>query len=172
MTRFDPKVTTPEALPGLADAEFRMVVDADLRRRRDPQGLPEGVSKALRSPENLERWRSTLQSIVRFAEAQIRIMEESISRQSHEGERARLEAKRASTARFRSVVLDYLTTADTLAAEQSGDNVILAERDNYARRVLALEHGIRAHRKAAKDDLLDDEGPASYETTLWALLDD
>jgi hypothetical protein len=134
------------------------------------------VSKALRAPANLHRWHTTLESIVRFTEDQLQILDESFERQRHEpGARREYESKRAGTERFRSVLLDYLASAETLVDAERKAKIpagLVADRDNHAHRVLELERAIRAHRKAVRQDLQEDEKPEPYETALWAMLDE
>lgn len=178
---FDPSTATPDMLAGLAEAEFRIVVDADLRRRIKPDGLPEAVSKALRSPAHLERYHTTLESIAQFTEDQLQILDESFDRQRADASpgqlvelRAEHERRRRATERFRSVVTDYLASAGALLAENRRALVpagLIAERDAHARRILELERAIKAHRTAVHHDLGAGEEPTPYETALWAMLD-
>lgn len=191
MTQFDVRRLSASDLDGLTDSQFRDVVDADLRRRVNPDGIPAEVSEALRSRVHVHHWMRVLQGILRSVDGQLRAADdeyESIAgplqaRVDHDEAGARQELvdltseyrrRRASRERFRTGVEEHIVVAEQIIAEERAelaDSDVAAERDGYARRILELERAIRAHRKAALADLNDEE-PAPYETALWAALDE
>lgn len=188
---YDTTRVTPDDLVAMPDAEFRKVVDADLRRRRNPDGLPEEVSRALRSPVHVRRWANVLEGIVRFSESQVRTLDSDFAARLAALEEQREEAsgggrsslmreisdlrtehnrRRNGTIRFSAVVSDHLSQAKALI-DSAGDSSAASERDGYARRVLVLENAIREHRRAVQDDLDEGERAEHYEHVLWSVLD-
>lgn len=186
VARFNTRTVRPFELTGLSDAEFRAVVDADLRRRVSPDNLTKETSMALRSPENNERWHTTLLGIRASVEGQLRSADDE-----YEMQRLALEAdigripptqstrlaamyeesnalrkeylsKRAARERFLTGLNEHVVAAEASLGQGSAD------RD--ARRVRVLEQAIEAHRRAVLQDLDDGEEPAQYEELLWAVL--
>lgn len=198
---FDPRGLVPSDLPKLTDAEFRLVVDADLRRRVNPAGIPARVSDALRNTTNVRRWHAQLVGMSHSVEGQlvaaedeyqadIGVIEARIAQiQGHRSNspqiaqlRAEIAAKRAehlrkkaSRERFKTGVNEHLVMAEQiLSAERDEmyESVVTAERDRLARRVRYLERAIRDHRDAIMADMDAGEVPEEYDATLWDVLDD
>lgn len=194
--RFNPRGVTADNLGSLSDSEFRAVVDADLRRRVRPEGLPEDVANALRTAAHVERWHSTLDAIRISVEGQLvaaadeyealrSVLEADIRRLEAEGASpTRLDShytqenqlrtdylsKKAGRERFLTGVQEHLAQATLLR-----DTRHLADTDDFGRivlRVRKLERAIEAHRRAVVSDLNDGEQPEMYEETLWAVLAD
>lgn len=198
--RFDVRRLAPSDLAGLTDTEFRQVVDADLRRRVNPEGLSERVSRALRHPDNLNRWHATLTGIARSVEGQLTAASDEfeaveattlarieqiragrpespqISQLQVElaAQRSDYLKKKAGRERFKTGVDEHIVVAAQLLSGQRDemyDSVVAAERDRHARKIRRLERAIRDHQTAVQADLGEDEEPTEYEEALWQALD-
>ena len=200
-TRFDPATLVPSDLANLADGEFRQVVDADLRRRVNPDGLPARVSDALRDPKNVRRWHAQLVGIARSVEgqlvaahddceAEVGTIEARIAQmESHRPDSPQLGVlrsqvasirseylkRKASRERFKTGVDEHILIAEQLLAaerDEMFDSVVVSERDRLSRRVRYLERAIRDHRREIMKDMDPDEMPDDCDVALWAMLDD
>lgn len=188
--RFDTGRVTPDELAGISHAQFRAVVDADLRRRVRPDGISKETSEALRSPAYAQRWLTLLEDMRVSVEGQM-----AAAKADYETQQAALEAdikrlegtvsaqrlerlfadardlrnehmrKTASRERFLTGVKQHLLEATDAAraADVSG-------QDGLERRVSQLVRAIEIHRKAVLSDLDDNEEPEPYEEALWAVL--
>jgi hypothetical protein len=199
-TRFDLTRLAPSDLPALDDAQFRQVVDADLRRRVNPNILPERASNALRGPDNLRRWHSQLLAIKRSVdgqlvaakdeldavvgtiEARIAQLEDlrpgspqiSVLRSEVAATRSEYLRKKAGRERFLTGVEEHIVFAERLLSSEREDmynSVVTVERDRYARRLRRLERAVRDHRDVIMADLEDGEEPDECDLALWGALD-
>lgn len=196
--RFDPQHVMPEDLAALSDTQFRLVVDADLRRRVRPDGLPLATSTALRSPAHVERWYATLEGIRLSVESQLKATMDEFEAQSAaleanikrlEGDsssRARLErmfdeentlrteylTKKAARERFLAGLREHLVQAESLRDQQRASQNAPVDLGRLERRIERLERAIEAHRKAVLDEDDFDVDPEPYDETLWAALAD
>jgi hypothetical protein len=136
----------PEDLGKLDEAEFRYVVDCDLRRnaqspRIRQQTVPAWISEALRT-QYVERWVTALRTMLASVEGQIELR------------RATGDAHPTGPLRFRAALREALPEAERLLEG----------------RVQLLESAIRAHKRGTETDTTIE--PAPIDRALWSLLDD
>lgn len=198
--RFTPERATPDELADLSESDFKAVVDADLRRRVRPEGLPAEVAAALRSPQHVERWCAALERICQSVEGQIVAAADDYDAQltAAEVEIARLRrqdagedrvqsvidstntlrteyhSKKAARERFLTGVNEHLVMATSLRDQQRATStgaLATDERTHLLDRIDQLERTIDAHRTAVMADCGDGEEPHPYEEALWAVLE-
>jgi hypothetical protein len=190
----------PSDLPGLDDARFRQVVDADLRRRINPGVFPERVLDALRAPDNLRRWHGQLMAIKRSVEGQLVAAKDdldaavgpiqariaqledlrpgsphiSVLRSEVANKQSEYLKGKAGRERFLTGVEEHIVAAERLLSTERDDmykSVVSAERDQYARRLRRLERAVRDHRDVIMADLEDGEVPDECDRALWRALE-
>lgn len=192
---FDVNRFDPNNLGALPEEQFRALVDADLRQSapRAAVRLRAELSTALRSPDNVRRWYSTLCRMQKSVDGQLCARESDFR-----AECARLEAEalaaddagrtalrvrqlrlraehfktKASTVRFKTG-LDEVTIAAKFLHQQHLEEMfgaaVLAERDYFASRCHRLTGAIERHRDAISEDLGGDE-PDEIDEDLWSVL--
>jgi hypothetical protein len=160
----DLSLLTPGTLDQLSDDDFRLVVDADIKKASSAvQPVPDWVSHELRGPA-VDRWHMTLKrmhaSVEHQLDAKTAEYEAEKARLRLQGEDIKLEElnvrhfqKRSQSLRFRSGLTDVLMEAEGLAS----------------RRASRLQEAIRVHRQALLDDNTTEPSPA--DLTLWAVLE-
>lgn len=196
----DPQVDTMiRRLAAMDDRGFRQEVDADLRRpgRDDDKRLYETRRQALRSPELLDRWNTTLLTMSKSVEGQLASKQED-----HEAAKAALRIQMAELERKHDAVKlheakqkweklkqDYATARGNMLRFKTGldewviearalrdatrsamyDSVVAEERNHYAAQVQRLRGAIESHRT----QILEDEQyePSSADERLWSQLD-
>lgn len=155
----DLRQLTPEALAALPERQFRMVVNADMRKdasnERVRDEVPQWITDALRGPLAARRL-AVLQAMLANVEGQIEMKVNAFERAKAEtGDTAEVTATHhkelASPLRFRSALLEAMPEAEYLVSN----------------RIDELERAIAAHRTAIEAD--DEVSPA--DRVLWALLD-
>ncbi len=154
------ELTTAE-LAALPERQFKVVVDADIRRGaiHQPQRVPAWVSDALRN-EHCSRWLATLRAMLASVDSQLDAADiehrARLTVASSEAERDRLSEKHheitKAAVRFRSALLVDLTEAEAL----------------LQKRATKLEAAITAHRNAVVADPTIE--PSAADRDLWAVL--
>lgn len=180
------------------DRTFRAEVDSDLRPRASAGDPRHWVRRAaLRSPDLVDRWLTTLLMMSKSVEGQLASKQED-----HEAEKARLriginkaeqsgneerirkartawESAKQNYAIMRGDKLRFKTGLDEWIVEARGlrdslraamyDSIVAEERNYYAERARDLRQAIAEH----KDKILDDEGyeASDADERLWSCLD-
>lgn len=181
------------------DRGFRQEVDADLRRpgARDNRREYEIRRAALRSPELVDRWNTTLMTMSKSVEGQLASKQED-----HEAAKAELRQRIALLAKdpsradelfqarqeWEQIKKDYATARAQMLRFKTGldewviearalrdasratmyDSVVAEERNYYAAQVQMLRAAIDAHRTEILED--EDYEPSSADERLWACL--
>lgn len=181
------------------DRGFRQEVDADLRRpgARDNRREYEIRRAALRSPELVDRWNTTLMTMSKSVEGQLASKQED-----HEAAKAELRQRIARLAKdpsmadelfqarqeWEQIKKDYATARAQMLRFKTGldewviearalrdasratmyDSVVAEERNYYAAQVQMLRAAIDAHRTEILED--EDYEPSSADERLWACL--
>lgn len=178
-------------LDALTDDEFKVVVDADLRRHSVSERslMPERLADELRSPQHRERWLSILlrmeaniqsQLDVRATDHEAALAELRLNHLAAGGvpDNARISVqietlrteylrKRATALRFKGGLDATLIEAQHLVAELGSDfeSVAAEERDHFKTRSRKLESAIATHQALTEAN----EIPANdIDRTLWA----
>lgn len=154
----------------LDDAEFRSVVEDDIRRRASAH-----QSRELRSGPVVPRWWSVLTSISKSVEGTLAARDAELKaekfkylrthgkdawlRRSEEAQR-----KRAASLRFYSAVQERILEAKALHEQQCPREVRLQEeRNRYAAAYARLRDAVQAHQETVRH--ADDPGDA--DKVLW-----
>lgn len=186
-------------LTAMDDRGFRQEVDADLRRPgpRDDKRQHDLRRSALRTPELVDRWNTTLLAMTKSVEGQLASKQED-----HDAARATLKIRIAELEQdptrraelfearqeWEKLKLDYATARAQMLRFKTGldewviearalrdatratmyDSIIAEERNYYATQVQILRAAIDAHRSQILDD--EDYEPSSADERLWSCL--
>lgn len=165
---------SPRELAGCDDADFKEIVNAEMRRADPKAGsFPEALVRLLRNPEVIHRWQGALASMVASVNSQMEAFDDDYAtevaarrrdlvRASGE-DQARLEFEiedltvrhhrsRASRVRFRSAVMTRLAEVDALVQEFGRQRLVRA----------ILDHRTSAQRSGAPG--------RDYDVALWLTL--
>lgn len=159
-TTVDLDQLTPDEMAGLTEREFRLVVNADLRKdasnERVRGHVPPWITEALRGPHAPRRL-AVLRAMLANVEGQI-----EMKTNAYELAKAEAPNDPAVTAehhreltgplRFRAALLEAMPEAEYLVSN----------------RIDELERAIRAHRQAIEAD--DTLVPSTADEALWAMI--
>lgn len=156
---------TPGSLGQLSDEDFRLVVDADVKRASaSVQRIPDWASAELRSVV-VDRWHTTLRRMLASVEHQL-----EAKNADYEVEKARLVLQGETGTKVEELnIRHYQKRSQSLRFRSGLTDVLLEAEGVVTRRVGRLEDAVRAHRQALLDDPTTDPSPADRE--LWEVLD-
>lgn len=152
---------TPGTLDQLPDEEFRMVVDADVKRASaSMQRVPEWVSRELRTTV-VDRWYSTLKRMHASVDHQL-----ETKAAEFEGEQARLGLLDETGTKVEELKVRHFQKRTQSLRFKSGLTDVLLEAEGLVNaRAARLQEAIRAHREALLAD--DQTEPSDADETLW-----
>ena len=172
--------STVEFLTKCPEANFRDIVDQDLRGQ--PGKEAKEIAEALRSPEVVRRWHSTLLSIQKNVEAQLaskaaetrsELLMLNLDGKAKDAKQteANFERWRAGALRFKSGVEQAIFQArDVIDREfpEANHDRIVSERNEALTQVMILKNAIRKHR----DSFTDEDDASKDDHELWEYVKD
>lgn len=152
---------SPGTLDTLNDDDFRLVVDADVKRASaSMQPVPEWVSRELRTTV-VDRWYSTLKRMHASVDHQL----ESKAAE-FEGEQARLGLLDETGTKVEELKVRHFQKRTQSLRFKSGLTDVLLEAEGLViARATRLEDAIRAHREELLAD--DQTEPSAADEKLW-----
>lgn len=184
-----------QRLQAMDDRTFRNEVDEDLRRPGPSQRRSyETRRAALRSPELVDRWNTTLQQITKSVEGQLASKQEDYeaaraalrreankltpgspewlkNKDEQEALKVEYATERAGKLRFKTGLDEWVVEARALRDAHRAtmyDSIVAEERNHYAEELRRLKEAIETHRSQILHD--EDYEPSSADERLWSCL--